>query len=176
VKTLKKSKLIHILTILCLFSTAWGNCGAPITKTSTGRFLAWDKSFELRLNSHDPQQNFIVSVSNDGGLRNNKLLRLAYFAPTNGLRGGAQFIEQEKLDYERRWTFTYHVPVEEWETRACTTFHNFVLTGDGKYAVGTRGPFMLFQSTQFDAMINFEKLDDMPCMILEGIGPEDQPG
>jgi hypothetical protein len=168
---LKKSTIIHVLTVLCLLSASGGTFGSPIVKTSTGRFLAWDKSFELRLNSHDPQQNFIVSIGDDDHSAS-QLVRMAYFAPTNGLRDGAKFIEREKLNYNRRWKFTFHAPVDERETRACTTFHNFVLTSDGKYALGTSGPFMLFQSTQFDAMINFEKLDAMPCMVLDYIKPE----
>lgn len=134
-----------------------------------GRFVAFDRSYSL-MNAHEPRQQFIVEVQNEELSAEMKLIIVVYFAPTTGFRGGAQLLEIDTLNYKNRWKLKLRQPLKKREREACSQIDNFLRSKDGKaYNDKRKEPVVRFRSTQFEADMIFEQLQEMPCMILESI-------
>jgi hypothetical protein len=155
------------VNILCLLITLSHQSADPAL--INGRFIAFDILQSLT-NPHEPTQSFIVEVQDKNPYINVKLLRVVYFAPTNGLRGGAKFLSHDILDYKNVWKLKLHQPLTAGEKSACSQYDNFWRVMDGTIDIDEKKePILRYRSTQFEAEIKFEKITEMPCMILDSI-------
>jgi hypothetical protein len=124
--------------------------------------LAFDRFFWL-LPPVKPKQIFIVEVQNT----NSELLKVIYFAPTDGFRGGkTDFIDARTLNGKTLWKLKLRIPSEN-EKIHCKA-DNYLRTSKGKIHTNESGePILRFRSTQIEADIKFNNLSDMSCMILD---------
>jgi hypothetical protein len=134
----------------------------------SGRFIAFDK-FQGLTNPREPIQMLFVEMQDQGAPSGVKLLRVVYYPETTGVRGGAKFLTDDILRYKNIWKLKFHQPLEEREKRACGQFDNFFRTSGGAIDTDGREPLLRYRSTQFDADIKFEKLGEMPCMVLDSV-------
>lgn len=140
-----------------------------ISQTIIGRFIALDKSTAL-MSTHEPKQRFIVETPEEALSTGMKLIKVVYFAPTNGFRGGAKLLTEDTINYKNLWRLKLHQPIEDRERDSCKQIDNFLRVKNGKaYIDKMKEPVVLFRSTQFEADIIFEQLPDMPCMILDSV-------
>jgi hypothetical protein len=134
-----------------------------------GRFVAFDNLQGLT-NPRQTTQRFIIEVQDKQTSPNAKLLKVVYFAPSGSVRGSAKFLGRDILDYRYVWKLKLHQPLEEREKSECSQFDNFWRVTDGTIDTDEKNePALRYRSTQFEAEIKFEKLSEVPCMILDSI-------
>ncbi len=128
--------------------------------------VAYDRNFILS-SPHKPKQVFIVQVQNANG----DLLKVIYFPKTDGLRGGVtEFVGPKTLSSKTLWKIKLRQPVES-ESIYCKT-DNFLSSSSDKISFAKeKEPVLRFRSTQFDAFIQFNNFEKMPCMILDSNYP-----
>jgi hypothetical protein len=131
-----------------------------------GRFVAFD--FTQFLSSpQNPTQRLVVEIKDSNG--KTKLLRIVYFAPTNGMRDGVEFLSKDTLSYQNEWKLKLHEPVKEKENLECNQFEHYFRSGKKAEFVKGKEPGLRFYSTQFEAKIRFKEFQTMPCLVLESL-------
>lgn len=138
------------------------------SKMTTGRFIASD-SFQGFTNPREPVQRLFLEVRDKNSSSKLKLLKVIYFPETTGRRGGAKFLSEDILKYKNVWKLKVHQPTEQKEKFECGRFDNYLRSYDGGIDTDGKEPLLRYRSTQSDAYIRFEKLSEIPCMILDSI-------
>lgn len=133
----------------------------------TGRIVAYDR-FQGLTNPYEPTQTLILELITPKS--EEKLVRLVYFAPTNGMRGGARFLDNKILQDETVSRFRVHQPSTEREEDICGRADSFFRSLQNVIDEDEKGePLLRFRSTQFAADMKFDRIEAMPCLILDSI-------
>lgn len=161
----------------------WLACAAAQAQTLTSnttvevRFVAHDRMASWIAPAFAPVQPLIAErVGAEIGVKAN-MFRLIYFPEPKSRSENLVFLGPDVLNGTRTWFVKIHSPQNEKELNACQKFDNYFRVGDKKGSVDAderNTPTLRLRSTEFNGYLVFDKLEEMPCSIIDSYVPGTQ--